>query len=336
MGKFFKELTTRIVDNVENEKNTDNNNSFHKTTKEFESDIPKELDRVLEKKEYQHWGKEEHREINRKMVQDYDMKKRIADKAALMTQQSVLSKYIQWFDGENLKRIESEIGSNKIEIYNEPYFVVEKVKGIETFKVLGMRDIEDGKICVRDTTDMERLKHTASHETIHDLAHYSQKIVEISEAGNDANATMYYKELKTGLHIVNKYEKKDNDKNQVLKIEHHNRYLNEGFTELFTLEEMIERGDTTHFDSYTNEVGWAMNLRDIVGNDMIMSAYFGGKIDELINEVNMKSSYEDAWNSLNINIDAYHHTKDIKYKNKVEEILDSLQGGIQRTRRKER
>jgi hypothetical protein len=70
----------------------------------------------------------EEQEFNESSISDYYLKKRAVDKASLETQSSILSKYEDCFDKESVARMSSEFGSNKIEVYNEPHFVVERRK----------------------------------------------------------------------------------------------------------------------------------------------------------------------------------------------------------------
>ena len=85
--------------------------------------LKEKLDRVLDEKEYVHWENPEAKARNREMICDYDAKKRAVDKATLMTQRDTLVKYSDYFDQAAIERIRAEIGSGKVEIYNEPYFV---------------------------------------------------------------------------------------------------------------------------------------------------------------------------------------------------------------------
>lgn len=295
------------------------------------NEYTEKIETALHKKEYYHWNSKTEQEINRSKISDYDNKKRSVDKATLQTQSSILTKYRECFDRENILRMSSEFGSNKTEIYNEPYFVTEKAPDVGSFKVVGLRDFPDGKICIRDCEDIIRLKHTATHETMHDLSYqHSAHDVRIVEADRGI-AMISQTDLTSGIHMVQKTEKIVDGESEGIEYKHFNRHLNEGFTELYTIEQMQERGEYPGFDSYTQEVGWAVNLREIVGDELIAKAYFGGDIDGLQQRVDEMSRSPRAWETLNFNIDAYRKIGDLRYKLAADNIIDSLQdekGGI--------
>lgn len=286
-------------------------------------------------KEYQHWKSRAEQEDNRKKVRDYDYKKCSVDQASVATQRSVLTKYGAYFDSENIARLKSEIGSNKLEIYNEPYFATEMAYDQWPMVTRGMRNMADGRICIRDSDNIPRLVHTATHETMHDLSyqhkdHSTQTVRETGEGLRTSSET----ELRSGIHKVSRQEIITNGNAIDLKVEHSNQYLNEGLTELYTIEEMQERGENPDFDSYSQEVGWALLLKEKLGDDVVAAAYFGGDVGSLQEKFNGMSAVPDAWSEFNRNIDMYGTTGDLRYKNIADSIIDGLESGPTLARRR--
>lgn len=290
------------------------------------ADYAKSVDEALETKKYQHWETDADREMNRRRIENYDEKKRAVDRASLQTQRSILKEHGNRFTYDNLSRIQSELGSNKTEIYNDKTFSEEKAPSLWAYNVLGMRDVQDGKICIKDSDDLDTLRHVATHETMHDLSFQSaDRSVSSVIDDNGRVVTSTNTVLVSGLHKIEKKETITDGMSDIPAIKQFNRYLNEGFTELFTIEQMQARGEFPSFDSYTEEVGWATALREKVGNDVIADAYFGGNLDTLASRVNGMSSVTDAWIELNKNIDAYHYSRDLMYKRAADDIIDGLQ-----------
>jgi len=329
MGKFFNDSPFKNdIPETKDAKKPQESISIERPRNLSADEYVDRIDGLLERKEYHHWNSKEDQEINRSRIRDYDQKKRAVDKASLQTQRSILTKYRNCFDSENINRMHSELGSNKIEIYNEPYFVSEKAPDVGGYRVVGMRDFPDGKICVRDTDDLNRLKHTSTHETMHDLSFQNATHLSDSKVLDNGKIATYSRtELTSGIHKVDKAEKIVDGKVETTDIRHSNRFLNEGLTELYTIEEMNARGEFPHFDSYSQEVGWALNLRESVGDEVVAQAYFGGDVESLRDKVNGMSNIPDAWDVLNQNIDAYHHTGNLKYKFAADSIIDELHGG---------
>ena len=314
--------------------NMDSSDNHVEARKIAASDYSDSIDIALETKQYHHWESDEERDKNRASVENYDEKKRTVDKASLQTQSSVLKEHETRFTYENLTRVESELGSNKIEIYNERSFAADKDPTFGTYRILGLRDFPDGKICVRDSENLDTLRHVSTHETMHDLS-YQATNHEVETLYDERGRAVTTSDTvhSSGLHRFEKREVIVDGETLEPEVKQYNRYLNEGYTELYTIEEMQKRGESPSFDSYTEEVGWAMLLREKVGSDIIADAYFGGHLDELAHCVDSMSDFPKAWEQLNRHIDAYHYTKDQKHREAVCSILDSMQGSTIKEKR---
>lgn len=295
------------------------------------SEYKRQIDMALEAKEYHHWNSPAEQEANRRRVENYDAKKRAADVSSLQTQSSVLGESGEHFDQANLARIQSDFGSNKIEIYNERTFEREKVSAENRNRVLGLRELEDGKICVKDTDDIDDIRHVSTHETLHDLSFQNQEsdshvFIDVTDRLVEDRKTV----RTSGIHQI--YDHKITSDGSVIENHHAdlNRALNEGITEYKSIIEMQKRGEFPRFDSYTEQVGWAQKLEGKVGKDVLDAAYYGGNLDALEQRVNDMSPEADAWRKLNAAIDGYSRT-DISaevrkgYCQRAEQLINDLQ-----------
>ena len=327
-GDSVEKLFNDVYSEKDNVKDTnwDKVETLHNKKIESLDEYAEKLDRIIEQKEYNHWNSVEDQERNRKLIDNYDYKKRTADKVSLYTQRSILLENRECFDQDNLNRIWSEIGSNKLEIYNENKFAQDLANDSGKYKVVGLRDTRDGRICVRDTDNIKRLSHTATHETMHDLSFQKKESDSNVESDESGKSIIYNRErFISGIHLAETKNVEINGQIEAKKIEHANRYLNEGFTELYTIREMQKRGENPDFDSYSQEVGWAMQIEEAVGEKIVADAYFGGNLEELKDEFNRMSRIENAWEFINYHIDRYHTTNLVKHKNAVDVVLRELE-----------
>lgn len=283
------------------------------------------IDNALKTKEYNHWESEEQREQNRRLIDNYDEKKIAVDRTTLLTQKAILTEYRQFFDSDNVKRMSSEVGSNKTEIYNESTFGAEKAPKSENgYVVVGTRDMLDGKICIKDSDDIELLKHTATHETMHDLSFQSADQTINHRQEQDGIHTVSVARICSGIEQLERTSYTSPEGTTSIREMTQNCYLNEGITEMYTIEAMQERGENPGFASYTNERAWALELRDHLGEDLVANAYFGGRVDVLEDRFNSMSDIPNAWNQLNENIDAFHHAITDKKRNECSKNIYNI------------
>lgn len=280
---------------------------------------------AIETKEYRHWDSEAERKQNMDAIIGYDFKKRSVDKASLVTQRDILTRYRDSFDKDAYERMSSELGSNKTEIYNSPYFSSHFAQDHGNYIVTGVRTIRDGKICLRDNDNVDVLVHTATHETMHDLSFQKSRDVSgIAHQLPGQDIPFSRADSESGIHRIEKVAYPAADGTDLGREVHFNRYLNEGFTELYTIEEMQRRGEFPDFSSYTEEVNWACAIRDKVGEEAVVNAYFGGDISSLKSKVDSMSDIPNAWRILNQNIDTYHSSLDPLEKKRCKETVDSI------------
>lgn len=324
MNKFFSENIWLKDGEKNSDKKKEEISPAEKTT-----DCEKTKDSISDNKinefsdnkkvEYKHWQSELESENNKNKVENYDKKIKNVEKIYLETQSFTLKEHYDSFDSKNVERMKSEFESNKIEIYNEPYFLTDVLKGVDPRtreSVIGCRDTNDGKICIRDSKDINRLKHTITHETIHDLSY--QKVSEMknsTQSGIYAHSRAF--DMSSGALKVRESDE--------------GRGLNEGLTEMYTERKMQKFGEELTFAPYSQELSWAANIEDIVGVDICSNAYFGGDIDSMKEKVNDINQDSRTWDDLIKNIDEYHFCRGVgekasmrKYKDNVDRIVDNL------------
>lgn len=264
------------------------------------------IEQAIEKKEYQHWATPEQMEANRRAITEYDQKKRTADKTALQTQQEFLNRYPDFFDTDNIKRMSSELGSNKLEIYTPEFFSEKFPEGTDASSVVGFREFPSGKISIKDTDDSEMLKHTVTHETLHDLS-YQHEADDAITQGPEGNETVkHVRRLQNGVEQVITTERIYlNDEAREYENKRVNRGINEGLTEMYTIEALEGRGEDPGFAGYTAERGWALFLQEKMGDETVARAYFGGDVNSLEEKFNGMTDIPDAWQQFNGCVDSY-------------------------------
>ena len=330
----FSGTSTDITKASDCEQSTDMGSGVSDTAQITHESLEQRLDDVIKTKAYVHWETPEAKERNRAAIDNYDAKKRAVDKATLMTQRETLLRYRDCFDQDAIKRMWSELDSNKTEIYNEPYFKAEKAPGNGRYEVVGMRDVIDGKICIRDCDNLDTIVHTATHETMHDLS-FQGATHDVSHlrAADGEIVTTSHETHQSGLFNYEKTRTMFSDGTESVVKRESGRSLNEGMTEMYTIEAMYARGEYPRFDSYTRGFAWAMRLREIVGEDVVAQAYFGGDVAQLEGRVNSMSPIDNAWAELNRAMDAYHEASasrpyDQERVNNTKSVVDAIFDGM--------
>lgn len=244
---------------------------------------------------------------SRDNIRDFDFKRSSVLGAAEATRQSVINENLKHYDAENLKRVTSEDYAEKIQIENQKYFV-ENMKGTtESDKpyILGYRNPASGEIRIKDSEDINRINHIATHEIMHDLSFNGNdvKSVRYADGQSMVSETRYTDRcgIRTSEFTVKNVDGRDVEKRSA----ECNRTLNEGITENRTIQEMKKRGETPNFECYQQNVQWAQILEAKAGKDSIDKAYFGGDIQSLSDKINNLSDDPKAWETLNYNMDQF-------------------------------
>ena len=148
------------------------------------------------------------------------------------------------------------------------------------------------------------LKHTVTHETIHDLSFQAEKHDAIIQGPEGSETVKHERKLQSGIDIATTIER-IGPEGRDIEYFRKNRGINEGLTELYTVEAMQERGEDPGFFSYPVERGWAIAIHEKMGDDIVAHAYFGGDVESLERRFNSMTDIPNAWEQFNENVDGY-------------------------------
>lgn len=278
------------------------------TPRRFFFDKPERQDRPEKLEKTEHKMTEQSDQAS--TVQDYPRKKALVDDAASCTKDSILDKYGDVIGNEQKERISQEVMPEKYEIYNHRYFVETKLVGVpdeQRYHILGFHEIEGHGIALRDNDNQNELRHVTTHETMHSLS-YQKRLYEQGNGRWGETEVLGYQRQKTcsGIREVT-YQNAEIVTGSVerIRINDINMGLNEGMTELYTLREMLERGEEPGIAAYTQQVNWAIKLEMCVGKDTMAKAYFGGELDGLKRKVDKLGGAPGTWEQLSGTIDHY-------------------------------
>lgn len=164
----------------------------------------------------------------------------------------------------------------------------------------------NGQVYMKDGSP-ETLSHVATHEAMH-LTSFKE-----------SNQNTYRSGLREATYNENGMR------------EEHNRAINEGATELYALREMQRRNEGSSIEAisaYPEAQKAASELRDMVGEERMREAYFGGNLEQLKAEV-IRLNYGDetAWDRFSKNVDILEYEGD-EQKIRNAQIELTLQNAI--------
>lgn len=298
---------------------------------EYKKDDSDNLDIGEKQKVYQHFP-DSVSDINEHQIDNYQSKKRELEISSLNVRKEILSDYQNQFNREALERIKNELDSNKIELYSDDVFQIYISPDKGSYITMGARDMDDGKIAVRDSDDVSTLKHTGIHETVHDMSYQDKREMVIYESDDEHEKIIDEVKI-SGIHENHVCQKYIDGLplNEKMYYGDKNMGLNEGITEMYTVDMLRKLQIPETYESYTQQTAWAMYIRDKLGDDLVSAAYYGGKTSEL------KTAFDDAcgtpgsWEMMNNAIDQYSKisddNKDMKkqYKETVDNFLLQLE-----------
>lgn len=195
----------------------------------------------------------------------------------------------KYFTSETKKRLKEYDVNEKMNVipceeYQQRFHTEENV--------LGHCDHE-GNIFIK-YVEKESIKHISTHETMH-LCSNRESIEDL-----DGNNTLY-----RGL--------REDSYKEGEEVKTIGRGINEGFTELYTIRELENRGEyeaLCSFNSYEQGRLWAQRLESFVGKEKVEKAYFGGQTKELIDEFNrMNYDHPRAWENFCRDIDIVEYSE---------------------------
>lgn len=210
----------------------------------------------------------------------------VSDRSFHETVEHVTTEFKDVIPAEQTGRIEREVSQKGPEVMSPEDY--EKRFRESDPAVLGHYDSE-GRIYLKEGNP-ETIKHVTTHEALH-LTSYKE-----------SSENSY----RSGIREVTYNE--DGTKEEA------NRALNEGITELYALREMQQQGEYASMMSvtaYPEAQRKAFELQNLVGEDTIQEAYFGGKLEALENEVNrLHYNDETAWRRYSKNLDVVEYGTD--------------------------
>jgi hypothetical protein len=215
----------------------------------------------------------------------------ISAKAYDETIRGITSEYGEYLSEDQRVRIDIESEIYKPTVLT-PEAYCERFPGSDP-NVLGHYDAK-GRIYMKEGST-ETVTHVATHEALH--------LTSFNEVDDTSRETRTYR---SGI--------RETTYDESGLREDHNRALNEGITEFYAVKEMERRGDELSIEAvsaYPEALKAASELQDIVGEERIRKAYFGGDTEQLKNEVN-RLSYDDetAWERFASNVDIIEYGTD--------------------------
>lgn len=189
--------------------------------------------------------------------------------------------------------------------------------------VLGHHNMENGSIHVINEYE-PAAKHTITHEIFHKSSYQSNELVENEESITETRRSGV-------LEIQSHYDKEGN----YLNSNEYGRALNEGITEMKSLDYLNSKGEieaSESFNAYSESVNVSRQLNDIVGSDLIDSAYFGGNKEALSDEVNRLAKDDNAYSKLNSDLEIATYSNNIDERNAALSRIDDMMNTMMETK----
>lgn len=189
--------------------------------------------------------------------------------------------------------------------------------------VLGHHNIENGSIHVINEYE-PAAKHTITHEIFHKSSYQSNELVENEEGIIETRRSGV-------LEIQSNYDKEG----KYIDSNEYGRALNEGITEMKSLDYLNSKGEieaAESFNAYNESVNVSRQLNDIVGSNVIDSAYFGGNKEALSDEVNRLAKDDNAWNKLNSDLEIATYSNNIDERNAALSRIDEMMNTMMETK----
>lgn len=216
----------------------------------------------------------------------------VADAAHDETKEHAIKEYGQYMSKEQIEGLKLDETKNQMEIISrEEYF--SRFPEMDP-NVLGHCE-QTGKIVIIADSD-EILRHVSTHETTHLCANRESET-------RDTGDTI----IRSGMREVMRNADGEYiaDKNQG---------INEGITQMLTLDELVERGDIEAaycIECYPDARFWAVRLEEMVGREKIAEAYYGKGQQGLVDEFNrLNYGNPSAWERFSKDIDILTYSSD--------------------------
>ena len=162
------------------------------------------------------------------------------------------------------------------------------------YNVMGHYDSVEDTIHVKDTGKNEAVRHILTHECMH-KASFKDTGYETTESGDLVQVKQ------SGIRVCGEGINR-------------NMGLNEGVTEMYTLEALKRRNESESaraISSYTDVRIMAKNLSALVGEERIERAYFAGETETLERETDRLAGYAGAYKDFNNHLDAMNRSDSV-------------------------
>ncbi|HCS73584.1 MAG TPA: hypothetical protein DIW17_06900 [Clostridiales bacterium] len=214
----------------------------------------------------------------------------IAEAAHCETKENMIAEHGECMSDELKDMLESDETRDKLTVMSSEEYtqVFEDVD----VNVLGHCDFE-GNIYMKDISP-EIVKHVSTHETMHLCA----------------NRENYYSENGEYVQVSGVREITTNEDGM---ISDNNQGLNEGLTEMYTMRELLNRGENNAaylISSYSEARMWSQRMEKLAGKERVEAAYFGQDREGLRSEFNrLNDGNEKAWESFSRDIDLLEYSR---------------------------
>ncbi len=222
------------------------------------------------------------------------------------TKENNIENYGMYMSETQKARLESDATKENVNVMTAEAYI-NRFPGAK-LEVIGHCD-EKGNIYMKDIS-RANVNHTITHETMH-LS--SDRAVIYTETGE--------KVVISGLResLVSKEGKLVFDSN---------RGINEGVTEMYTLKELLSRGDVEAAEAvnaYSASRQWAQRMEALVGEERFAGAYFGSDKDSLKSEfIRLNDGKASSWNEFTKDIDTLQYGKNPEEREQAQERLNAM------------
>lgn len=214
--------------------------------------------------------------------------------------------------GFSMSSISGKTNSYSLEDYEGTFGVSEGT--------LAHHNMEDNSIHIIEG-NKDVMMHSSTHEVFH-AASYQSDVVEESNEG------LVETRCSGVLEIQYHYDENGN----CLSVEENGRGLNEGITEMMTVDYLDSKEEyeaSMSVNAYHENVAVSRQICDVVGHDVVNEAYFGGNREGLEDAVNMYAKDDHAFVELNKDLDIIQSSREESERQAALERIDDLMTKMQ-------
>ena len=227
-------------------------------------------------------------EVNRDMSETSSQE--LAENAHNMTKEDMIREHGHCMSEDQISMLESDDTKENLNVLSAEDYTTEFPD--QPFEVVGSCDSE-GNIYIKDISP-EAVDHISTHETMHLCAN---REVNVNDDGDVTIISgLHESEIRSNGEYVDSY-----------------RGINEGTTEMYTLRELNNRGETeaaNSMNSYSEARMWSSRMESLVGKERVEAAYFGKNREGLKQEFNrLNNGNPYAWDSFSRDVDILEYSR---------------------------